>query len=52
MSWPFGDLPPLSFDIVLADPPWLFELYSANGEHKSPQRHYGCMALADIPLSA
>jgi N6-adenosine-specific RNA methylase IME4 len=33
---------------VLADPPWTFKTYSAKGKAKSPERHYDCMALADI----
>lgn len=46
--WPFGDLPPHSFDLIMADPPWLFDLRSSAGEGKSAQAHYGCMDLAAI----
>ncbi len=37
-----------TFNVILADPPWLFETYSAKGEGKSPQRHYPCMPTPDI----
>ena len=47
-DWPFGDLAPMTFDVIMADPPWHFRLYSEDGEHKSPQRHYACMDLAAI----
>jgi N6-adenosine-specific RNA methylase IME4 len=48
MDWPFGDLPPLSFATILADPPWYFKNRSAKGEGKNPVSHYPCMELADI----
>lgn len=46
--WPFGDLQPHSFDFIMADPPWLYELYSKEGEGKSPQAQYDCMTLDQI----
>lgn len=46
--WPFGDMRPLSAELIVADPPWLFGLYSDKGEKKSPQAQYACMALDDI----
>ncbi|AYM56354.1 MULTISPECIES: MT-A70 family methyltransferase [Agrobacterium tumefaciens complex] len=46
--WPFGDLPPFSFDLIMADPPWLYKLRSENGEGKSAQAHYKCMPLDEI----
>lgn len=48
MTWPFGDLRPLSYGVILADPPWHFELRSEAGEGKSPQAHYDCMDLDAI----
>lgn len=48
MSWPFGDMTPFSYDLIMADPPWSFENYSAPGEEKNPKAHYDCMTLADI----
>lgn len=47
-NWPFADLQPASYDIIVCDPPWLFKTFSAKGEGKSPQAHYACMSLADI----
>ena len=47
-DWPFGDLMPLKYGFVLADPPWTFKLRSAKGEKKSAQAQYACMGLEDI----
>lgn len=46
--WPFGDLEPGSFDLIMADCPHRFELRSEKGESKSAQAHYKTMSLADI----
>jgi N6-adenosine-specific RNA methylase IME4 len=46
--WPFGDLQPHSFDLIMADCPHRFELRSAKGEGKSAQAQYDTMALSDI----
>lgn len=46
--WPFGDLTPLRYRVIMADPAWMFALRSPKGEAKSPQAHYRCMPLADI----
>lgn len=47
-TWPWGDLEPCAYDVIMADPPWHFELYSEAGEEKSPQAHYRTMSLDDI----
>lgn len=47
-AWPFDPLRPLSFGLILADPPWDFELRSAAGEAKAPQAHYHCMPTTSI----
>lgn len=47
-TWPFGDLQPHSFDMIMADPPWRFEVRSEKGEGKSAQAHYRTMPLAEI----
>ncbi len=47
-DWPFGDLNPHSFDLIMADPPWAFELHSAKGEGKAAQAQYSCMSLDAI----
>jgi len=36
------------FSVVVADPPWRYELYSDAGETKAPQRHYKCLGIEDI----
>ncbi len=36
----FDPLPILSFDVVMADPPWLFALRSDAGATKAPQGQY------------
>jgi N6-adenosine-specific RNA methylase IME4 len=46
--WPFGALAPQSYSMIMADPPWRFELYSEKGEEKSPQAHYATMTIDDI----
>lgn len=48
MTWPFGDLRPLSYRCILADPPWRFANWSAKGERKNPVGHYACMPLDAI----
>jgi N6-adenosine-specific RNA methylase IME4 len=36
------------FPVILADPPWAYETWSAGGQQKSAIQHYPCMAAADI----
>lgn len=48
MTWPFGDLAPLSFDVVLADPATRFQTYSAAGQGKSPDAHYSTMSWEEL----
>lgn len=45
---PFGSLPQYDARVILADPPWKFENFSAKGEEKNPVAHYTCMSLDDI----
>lgn len=47
-NWPWGNLEPHGYDLVMIDPPWRFELYSAKGESKSAQANYRTMSLDDI----
>lgn len=52
-AWPFGALAPQSYDFIMADPPWRFELYSEAGEEKSAQAQYSTMtldAIAALPV--
>ena len=47
-DWPFGALEPWSFDLIFADPPWHFQLFSEKGESKSAQSQYATMPLDAI----
>lgn len=41
--------------VILNDPPWLFEHWSAKGQGKAPQKHYDCLTIEEIcqlPISA
>lgn len=48
IDWPFGSLMPLSFDLISADPPWEYELYSEAGNQKAASAQYDTMPLAEI----
>jgi N6-adenosine-specific RNA methylase IME4 len=48
MEWPFSALQPFGYELIMADPPWRFDLYSSKGEAKSAQAQYDCMSLDDI----
>jgi N6-adenosine-specific RNA methylase IME4 len=48
MIWPFGDLRSFSYDLLMIDCPWHFQLYSERGERKSAQAQYKCMSLDAI----
>lgn len=48
MNWPFGAMKPLSYDLLMVDPPWSFKNWSAKGEDKNASARYDCMDLADI----
>lgn len=48
MTWPFDPFPPMSYDVILADPPWRFETRSTKGEEKSPQAQYATMTFEEI----
>lgn len=41
-------LTPFSYDVIVADPNWQFQLYSQKGEAKSAQAHYDCSPLDEI----
>lgn len=47
-AWPFDPLQMLSYDVIMADPPWEFALRSSKGGEKSAQARYECMSTADI----
>lgn len=47
-SLPFGSLRPLSYNLIMIDPPWPTKMRSALGLRKSAERHYNTMSLAEI----
>jgi N6-adenosine-specific RNA methylase IME4 len=47
-DWPFGNINPHSYDMIMADPPWRFLVRSPKGEGTSAQAHYDTMALEEI----
>lgn len=52
----FTDLRPAGgFDLIMADPPWTFDNWSAAGEEKNAKAHYDCEPLdwiARLPVAA
>lgn len=48
MTWQFGDLKPLSYDLIMADPPWATKARSPKGERKSAAAKYKLMPLDEI----
>ncbi len=50
MEWSFLSLsfPAKKFNVIYADPPWMFRTWSKEGKGRSPENHYGCMSLADL----
>lgn len=48
MTWPFDPLVPLSYDVIIADPPWRFRTWGEHNQAKSASRHYSLMTLPEI----
>lgn len=46
--WPFGDLIPLRYGAIIADPPWAYANYSVKGQGKGAAGQYACMSPADL----
>lgn len=44
----FEGLRPLSYDLIVADPPWSFSNWSVGGNHKNAAAKYDCMSLEAI----
>lgn len=42
------NLPLFAYDIVMADPPWPFRVYSEKGKSKSPEAQYQTMTMEEI----
>lgn len=41
-------IPPGQHELIYADPPWSYQMYSDKGYEKSPDVHYDCMSLSDL----
>lgn len=48
MSWPFGDLRPLQYGLVLADPAWDFKTHGPAGQARCASAHYDVMPAEEI----
>ena len=46
--WPFASLRMMGYDVIMADPPWSFDAWSAGGNTKNAKAQYACMSTADI----
>ena len=44
----FSKIPLFKYNLIMADPAWLFELRSDKGEKKSAQAQYDCMTIDEI----
>ena len=44
----FSQIPLFRYGLIMADPPWHFENWSARGEEKNASAQYNCMTLDDI----
>ena len=47
-NWPFGTISPFCWDLIMADPPWEFQTYSAKGAGKSASAQYRTMTTEEI----
>lgn len=53
MMWPFAPLVPLSYSVIVADPPWRFRTWGETNQAKSASRHYSLMtteAICELPV--
>lgn len=53
MTDPFANLPRGHYGVVYADPPWLYEVWSAKGTGRSAEQHYDVMdadAIKALPV--
>lgn len=48
MTWPFGGMRMFGYGLIMADPAWKFNNWSAKGEHKNASAKYDCMPLSAI----
>jgi N6-adenosine-specific RNA methylase IME4 len=48
VTWPLAPLTPLSYDLIVADPPWRFRTWGEHNQAKSASKHYDLMQTTDI----
>lgn len=42
------NFPKSKFQIIYADPPWVFKTWSEEGKGRSAENHYDCLSLSDL----
>ena len=47
-DWFFAPLIPLSYDLIVIDPPWRFRTWGEHNQAKSASKHYSLMQTDDI----
>lgn len=47
-SWPFNNLVPLRYGLILADPPWKFVTWGTENQTRAASQHYDVMELDAI----
>ena len=48
MTWPFVPLMPMSYEVIVIDPPWRFRTWGEHNQAKSASKHYDLMMTDDI----
>lgn len=48
VTWPFNPLTPLSYDVIVADPPWSYERWSDTNQTKGAADQYATMETRQI----
>lgn len=48
VTWPLAPLTPLSYDVIVCDPPWRLRTWGEHNQAKSASRHYSLMETAAI----
>ena len=42
------NFPKSKFQIIYADPPWVFKTWSEEGKGRSAETHYDCLSISDL----
>lgn len=43
-----AQFPQAQYNVIYADPPWAYEMFSDKGHGKSPDQHYDCMSYEQL----